>query len=176
MKKGANNLCFLLHLGILWKLKSWKVKEVSNCLTSLPIAEHSFTLHKGALKMLPACDMNESLLFFIQIGSTTNNLQSIMHWVSLFWEKVFPFIRHNDIRDTKPQLNNDVYHNVLIKSRLQTLSSEFLALKDCRQVDVQLDIRAQRFLGNKRQLVCFEIRIFISLPQTYQNQKKWTGQ
>ena len=156
---------------MLWKLKSWKVKEVSNCLTSLPIAEHSFALQKGALKIWKkACSSSYKLDLQQTIYS-----QSCIEFL-FFWEKVFPFIWHIDVRDTKPQLNSDVCHNVLIKSRLQTLSSEFLALKDCRQEDVQLDIRAQRFLGNNRQLVFFEIRIFFSFAQTYQNQKKWAGQ
>ena len=70
-----------------------------------------------------------------------------------FWEKVFPFIWHIDIRDTTAQLNSDVCYNVLIESQLQTLSSEYLDLKDCRQEEDQLDIRTQRFLVSNRQIV-----------------------
>ena len=64
----------------------------------------------------------------------------------------FSFLRHNEIRGLSAKLLTELCSNVGIKPELQPLTGEILTLRTAnRQDEARLDIRAQRFWGERRQ-------------------------
>ena len=77
-------------------------RGASNWLTSLPITEFGFSLHKGAFV---------DALCHVFSGPRGG----------------FPSIRHNEIRDITANLLTEVCHDVLVEPNLQPLTGEVLA-------------------------------------------------
>ena len=99
-------------------------KGASSWLTSLPIDEYGFALHKGAFHDALA------LRYGWQFSHTYTNCVcgekiSIEHSLSCP-RGGFPIIRHNKIRDVIANLLSEVCHNVNIEPGLQGLTGEVL--------------------------------------------------
>ena len=101
-----------------------QVKGASSWLTSLPIEEFGFTLHKGAFHDALALRYNWSPQ---QVPSTCGcgTKFSVEHAVSCP-KGGFPLLRHNEIRDLTTYLLTEVCNDVCIEPELQPLTGEAL--------------------------------------------------
>ena len=119
-------------------------KGSSSWLTSLPIDQHGFVLHKG--------DFNDALC--LRYGWTPPRLPShcvcgsdfsISHAFSCP-HGALPTIRHNNVRDLTATLLSEVCHDVKVEPALQPLTGEALRYKTavCED-DACLDICAAGF-------------------------------
>ena len=154
-------------------------RGASSWLTSLPIEEFNFTLHKGAFhdaiairygwspsRMPKHCDCGSKF--------------SLEHSFSCP-KGGFPSIRHNEIRDLTANLLSEVC-NDCIEPCLQSLSGEILnGATSNIQDGARLDIAANGFWGGQYKRTYFDIRVFNplapshrqhSLPSCYTGLKK----
>ena len=135
-----------------------KEKGASSWLTTLPIEEHGFALHKGAFRdaiclcygwrpsRLPAeCVCGKSF--------------SVDHALSCSRGE-YPSLRHNELRDLTAQLLSETCPNVSTEPELQPLSGESLTyLTSNVQDGAHLDVRAG-FWGDRHQSAFFDVRMF----------------
>ena len=104
-----------------------KQKGASSWLTTLPLTEHSFTLHKAAFhdalalrygwlpKNMPnTCDCGKHF--------------SVEHALSCA-KGGFPSIRHNEIRDITATLLTEVCHDVCVEPDLQPVAADQLKME-----------------------------------------------
>ena len=134
-------------------------KGASAWLTSLPIKEHGFTLHKQAFRdalclrygwkplRLPAhCSCGAPF--------TTEHAFSCS-------KGAFPSIRHDRIRDITAQLLTETCHNVEVEPHLQALAGETFNERTANTEDnARLDVKAQGFWGSNREITFFDVRVF----------------
>ena len=142
-------------------------KGSSSWLSTLPIAEHRFALHKSAFQ--------DALC--LRYGWHPSNLPtqcscgkhfSVEHALSCS-NGGFPFIRHNELRDITAERMSEVCHNVGIEPHLQPVTDERLLHCTANREDgAWLDITADSFGGNDRQRGFFDIRVFNPLARSYQ--------
>ena len=134
-------------------------KGASNWLTSLPIEEFGFCLHKGAFKDALA----------LRYGWLPSNIP--LHCVcgsSFTVEHVlscprggFPIIRHNEIRDVTATMLTEVCHDVLVEPDLQPLSGEVLARASSIRTDgARLDIAVNGLWGGRFERSFLDVRVF----------------
>ena len=70
----------------------------------------------------------------------------------------FSFLRHNEIRDVSAKMLTEVCSNVGIEPELQPLTGEILTLCTAnRRDEARLDIRVQRFWGERRRDAFFDV-------------------
>ena len=134
-------------------------KGASNWLTSLPIEEFGFCLHKGAFKGVLA----------LRYGWLPSNIP--LHCVcgsSFTVEHVlscprggFPIIRHNEIQDVTATMLTEVCHDVLVEPDLQPLSGEVLArASSIRTNGARLDIAVNGLWGGRFERSFLDVRVF----------------
>ena len=100
-------------------------RGASNWLTSLPIEEFGFCLHKGAFTDALALRYGwppSHTPMFCECGATF----TVEHVLSCPREG-FPIVRHNEIRDVTANLLTEVCHDVRSEPELQPLSGEAMA-------------------------------------------------
>ena len=131
----------------------------SSWLSSLPIREHGFTLHKGAFRDALA----------LRYGWQPTNLPSTCTCGSSFTVEHalscpkggFPTLRHNEVRDFTAQLLSEVCSEVCIEPKLQPLTGEHLNLASAiRDNNARLDISANGFWGGSSERAMFDVRVF----------------
>ena len=141
-------------------------KGASSWLCALPIAEHGFTLHKGAFRdalclrynwqpsHLPSnCVCGQSFTIDHALNSHTGG---------------FPTIRHNELRDFTAKVMTEVCYNVCVEPHLQSLSGESLTHSTANTEDgARLDISAQGFWGNRHQRAFSDVRVLTPMFKTY---------
>ena len=134
-------------------------RGASNWLTSLPISEFGFSLHKGAFVdalclrygWTPAgtakhCDCGA---FF-----------SVEHVLSCP-RGGFPSIRHNEIRDITADLLTEVCHDVSVEPDLQPLTGEALAHRtSIASEGARLDVSVKGFWGGRHERTFLDVRVF----------------
>ena len=147
-------------------------------LTSLPIEEFGFTLHKGAFNDALAIRYNWPLQHapFCACGIKF----SLEHSLSCP-KGGFPSIRHNEIMDLTANLLTEVCNDVCIEPSLQPLSGETLQGASSNiQNGACLDIAANSFWGGRYERTFFDVRILnphapshsqCSLASTYRKQE-----
>ena len=157
--EDANDLTDLLPSSLLRAMTLAKEKGSSTWLTALPLAEHGFTLHKGAFhdalalrygwtpSKLPAkCDCGNSF--------------SVEHALSCA-KGGFPSIRHNEIRDLTATLLTEVCNDVRIEPELQPVTDEALSGATANLQDgARLDIAANGFWGGRFERTYLDVRVF----------------
>ena len=134
-------------------------RGASNWLTSLPITEFGFSLHKGAFvdalclrygwpppgtPTHCACGANFSVehVFSCPRGG-------------------FPSIRHNEIRDITANLLTEVCHDVLVEPNLQSLTGEALAHRTSNVSEgARLDVSVNGFWGGRHEKTFLDVRMF----------------
>ena len=140
-------------------------KGASSWLTSLPIEEYSFALHKGAFHdalalrynwqpirtPLSCCcgaiDRRRKLPSSIYGGAKF----SVEHVLSCP-KGGFPSLRHNEIRDLTANLLTEVCSNVSIEPELQPITGEALrGATSNSQPGARLDVAANGFWGGRFQ-------------------------
>ena len=134
-------------------------KGASIWLTSLPIQEFGFALHKRAfqdalalryswqpLRSPTTCDCGKKF--------------SIEHALSCP-KGGFPSIRHNEIRDLTANLLTEVCNDVCIEPDLQPIDGVVLTGSSSNTQDgARLDIAANGFWGGRYERTFFDVRIF----------------
>ena len=134
-------------------------KGASSWLTSLPIGEFGFSLHKSAFRDAIA----------LRYGWTPLNIPthcacgapfSVQHALSCP-KGGFPTLRHNEVRDLTAKLMSEVCHNMCIEPHLQPLTGEALNGATAIVTDgARLDVAANGFWGGQHERAFFDIRVF----------------
>ena len=143
-------------------------KGASSWLSTLPIADHGFTLHKGAFRdaLCLRYGWNPHLL---PSHCVCGQRLTIEHALSCS-RGGFPSIRHNEIRDLTANLMSEVCYGVGIEPCLQAVTEEQLKHKSANREDgARLDIVAENFWGRDRQRTFFDVRVFNPFAQSHLN-------
>ena len=132
-------------------------KGGSSWLSTLPISEHGFALHKSAFR--------DALC--LRYGWYPSNLPhqcscgkqfTVEHALSCP-HGGFPSIRHNELRDITAEFLSEVCHNVGTEPPLQPITDEHLIHRTANREDgARLDVAAESFWGSDRQRAFFDIR------------------
>ena len=134
-------------------------KGASAWLTTLPIEEHGFSLHKQAFR--------DALC--VRYGWEPTRLPSHCSCGAQFTTThafscltgAIPSIRHNRIRDVTAQLLSEVCPNVEVETPLQPLTGERFPYRTANVDDnARLGVKAQGFWGSDRQCAYFDVRVF----------------
>ena len=157
-------------------------KGSSTWITTLPIAEHGFDLHKRAFRDA-LCIRYGWQLDNLPSSCACGNNFTIEHAMTCR-KGGYPIIRHNEVRDLTANLLTEVCHNVAHEPNLQPITHEvFLHQSANTDENARLDIRATGF-WSRAQEAFFDIRIFhpsapsncsLSIPSAYkkhENEKK----
>ena len=134
-------------------------KGASSWLTSLPIEEFGFTLHKSAFQDAIAIRYNWQPKQPPTLCGCGTKF-SIEHSMSCP-KGGFPSIRHNEIRDLTANLLTEVCTDVCVEPDLQPLTGEALRRASANQQDgARLDIAANGFWGGRYERTYVDVRIF----------------
>ena len=157
--KDANDLMGILPDGLQRAVTLAKEKGSSSWLTALPLAEHSFTLHKGAF--------HDALA--LRYGWTPSNLPancgcgssfSVEHALTCA-KGGFVHCRHNEIRDLTATLLTEVCKDVRVEPELQPVTHEVLNGATANSQDgARLDIAANGVWGGNFERTYFDVRVF----------------
>ena len=133
-------------------------KGASSWLTTLPISEHGFALHKGgfrdALALRYGWDPPNTPSHCICGKSFT-----VEHALSCPFGG-FPTLRHNEIRNLTANLLSEVCHNVTIELTLQPVTRETFKLASAiTDIGARSDIAADGFWGGHFEKTFFDIRV-----------------
>ena len=134
---------------------------VESWLTTLPIEEHGFALHKGAFRdaiclrygWRPSC---------LPAECVCGKYFSVDHALSCS-RGGYPSLRHNELRDLTAQLLSEMCPNVSTEPELKPLFGESLTYLTSKVQDgVRLDVRsrAEGFWGDRHQSAFFDVRVF----------------
>lgn len=128
-------------------------------MTSLPIEEFRFCLHKGAffdaLALRYGWSPSRTPMYCECRASFT-----VEHALSC-QRGGFPISRHNKIRDVTANLLTEVCHDVVIEPDLQPLTGEVLARATANTSDgARLDIAANGFWGGCFEKTYMDVRVF----------------
>ncbi len=134
-------------------------KGASTWLTSLPIEEYGFALHKGAFRDALALRYSWQPLR-APADCPCGSKFTIEHSLSCP-KGGFPTIRHNEVRDITANLLSEVCTDVCIEPNLQPVTGEALnGLSSNTQDGARLDIAANGFWGGTYERTFFDVRIF----------------
>jgi hypothetical protein len=140
-------------------------KGASSWLTSLPIEEFGFALHKGAF---------HDALALWQLLQTPSSCGcgakfSVEHALSCP-KGGFPSIRHNEIRDLTATLLTEVCSDVCVEPELQPITGEVLSGATSNAQDgARLDIAANGFWGGLFERTYFDVRVFNPLAPSHRH-------
>ena len=139
----------------------------SSWLTTLPVEDHGFALHKGAFRDALALryGWRPTNMATTCVCGHSNDVQHALNC------KVggLPIHRHNDIRDLTASLISEVCPNTEIEPSLQPLTGESMERRSANtQDDSRLDIRCRGF-WQTGQDAFFDIRVFNPLAASNQN-------
>ena len=123
-------------------------KGASSWVTTLPIADHGFALHKGAFRNALCLRYNwtpSRLPSKCACGTNFTTEHALMCPTG-----GFPTICHNEIRDVMANLLTKVCHDVCVEPHLQPLSGETMSTCSASTEDnARLDVAASGFWGGK---------------------------
>lgn len=140
-------------------------KGASCWLTSLPLEDFGFSLHKSAFRDAIALRYGWSPL------QTASHCAcgvpfTVQHALSCP-RGGFPTLRHNEVRDFTALLMSEVCHDVSIEPHLQPLSGEALDGASSITTDgARLDVAANGFWGGRHERAYFDIRVFNPFAQS----------
>ena len=167
-KTAADELANNLTPNLKRAMKVSSEKGASTWLTTLPIADHGYSLHKGAFR--------DALC--LRYGWHPEQLPSrcvcdqkftVEHALSCL-RGGFPSIRRNEIRDITAEVLTEVCHGVGTKPKLQPVTGEGLSQRSVNREDgARLDIVAESFWGCDQQRAFFDVRVFNSFTLSYRN-------
>ena len=133
-------------------------KGASSWLTTLPISEHGFALHKGAFRDALA----------LRYGWDPPNTPSHCICGKSFTSEHalscpfggYPTLRHNEIRNLTANLLFEVCHNVTIEPTLQPVTREtFKLASTITDIGARSDIAADGFWGGHFEKTFFDVRV-----------------
>ena len=146
-------------------------RGASNWLTSLPIQEFGFCLHKRAFADALA------LRYGWQPSSTPMHCVcgssfTVQHVLSCP-KGGYPTIRHNELRDITASLLTEVCHDVRIEPDLQPLTGENFAYESANSTDgARLDIAVNGFWGGRYEKSYLDVRVFNPLAASNSNMSR----
>ena len=124
-------------------------KGASSWLSTLPIAEHGFALHKGEFRDA-LCLRYGWRPPRLPSHCICSNQFTVQHAINCP-RGGFPSIRHNEIRDITADLMSEVCHGVGKEPSLQPVTEERLTHRTANREDgARLDIVAESFWGRDR--------------------------
>ncbi len=143
-------------------------KGASSWLTSLPLSEFGFTLHKGAFRDALALRYG-----WLPSNSPTHcdcgSLFTVDHCLSCC-KGGFPTLRHNEIRDLTARLLTEVSHEVRVEPNLQPITGEvFSRATSNTQEGARLDVVASGFWGGRYERTFLDVRVFNPHAQSNRN-------
>lgn len=144
-------------------------KGASSWLTTLPIEEHGYALHKGAFRDAIALRYGwrpESMPSVCVCGKTND----VSHALTC-GKGGYVIHRHNEIRDTTASLLKEAprVHSVEVEPQLQPLTGEELHGRTANVEDAsRLDLKCKGF-WNCSQDAFFDVRVCNPLASSYQN-------
>ena len=131
----------------------------SSWLTSLPIKEHGFCLHKGAFFDALALRYGwapSKTPTHCACGATF----TVDHLLSCS-RGGFPSLRHNEVRDLTARLLTEVCNDVQIEPELQEITTEVLPERSANTNNgARLDIAASGLWGGRRERSMVDVRVF----------------
>ena len=162
---AASNIKEILSPTLKLAMDLASEKGASNWLTTLPIEEFGFALHKGAFHDALA------LWYNWHPSRTPMNCAcgkkfTVEHAFSCP-KGGFPTLRHNEIRDLTANLLTEVCHDVCVEPHLQPLSGEVLSgSSSISQDGARLDIAANGCWGGRHEKTYFDVRVFNPLASS----------
>ena len=134
-------------------------KGASSWLTTLPLTEHGFSLHKGAFH--DALPLRYGWLpSQTPIHCNCGSSFSIEHSLSCH-KGGFTTLRHNEVRDVTARLLTEICHEVRDEPHLQALSGEAPAAPSAITQDgARLDIETSGFWGGRFERTLIDVCIF----------------
>ena len=125
-------------------------------LTSRPIEEFGFTLHKSAFRDAIALRYGWSLLNTPTRCSCGSQF-SVQHALSCP-KGGFPTLRHNEVRDLTAALMTEVCHDDCVEPHLQPLTGESLDGASAITTDgARLDVAVNGFRGGRHERAFFDV-------------------
>ena len=167
-QRMANELLEKLPTALQKSMKISTEKGASNWLSTLPIEEHGFALHKGAFRdaLCFRYGWQPTHLPAHCVCGKTFNIDHALNCP----RGGFPSVRHNEIRDITAEVLTEVCHGVGKEPHLQPVTEELLSHQTANREDgARLDIVAEDFWGRDSTQAFFDVRVFNPLAQTYQN-------
>ena len=131
-------------------------KGASSWLTTLPLEEFGFTLHKGAF-----CDAIALRYGWQPSSSCACGANfSVEHALSCP-KGGFPIVRHNEIRDLTANLLTEVCHDVCVEPTLQPITGETFSNATANSDEgARLDVAASGFWDGRFERAFFDVRVF----------------
>ena len=134
-------------------------KGASSWLTSLPLEEFGFSLHKGAFRDAIALQYGWQPSLVPSTCACGSNF-SVEHALS-YPKGGFPILRHNEVRDFTATLMSEVCHDVCVEPTLQPITGEVLSHATAiTDEGARLDIAANGFWGGPFERAFFDVRVF----------------
>ena len=165
---AASDLKERLPRNLQRALEASTEKGASSWLSTLPITEHGFALHKGAFRDALCLRYGRRPLR-LPSHCICGGQFTIEHALSCS-RGGFPSIRHNEIRDITADLLSEVCHNVGTEPGLQHVTEEQLTHRSANREDgARLDIVATSFWGRDRQRAFFDVQVFNPFAQSYRD-------
>ena len=155
-KELASNLQSSLSPTLQRAMTLAQEKCASSWLTTLPINEFGFALHKSAFRDALALRYGWQPLN-VPLACSCGKSFTIDHVLSCA-KGGFPSIRHNEIRDVTATLLSEVCHDVSTEPHLQSLEGETFPRRSANTEDgARLDIVASGFWGGRFE---YDVRVF----------------
>ena len=168
-EEASTNLTDALPAPLQRAVNIAKEKGASSWLTTLPIAEHGFSLHKGDFRDA-LCLRYDWKPKGLPSRCVCDKAFTVEHSLSCP-RGGFPSLRHNELRDITAKCMSEVCHNVGVEPPLQPLTGEAMSYRTANIEDgARLDIMAQGFWGGDKVRAFFDVRVFNPFAHTYQNQ------
>ena len=133
-------------------------KGASNWLTTRPLQEHGFALHKSAFHDAVALHYGWSLQR-TPAHCACGTSFSVEHALSCP-KGGLPSIRHNEIRDLTATLLTEVCSQVAVEPELQPVSQQDYLASANIQDGARLDIAMNGFWGGRSERCCVDVRMF----------------
>ena len=159
LKSSATNIKSSLSDSLRHAVDLAQEKGASSWLSSLPLAEFGFSLHKGAFRDALALRYGW-LPSSTPIHCACGTQFSVEHSLSCP-KGGFPSIRHNEVCDTVGGWMSEVCSDVCLEPNLQPITNETLRGASAITEDgARLDIAANGFWGGRFEKAYFDVRIF----------------
>ena len=161
----AKNLQTQLPSTLQRSMELSQEKGASSWLSSLPIDDHGFALHKSAFRDALSLRYGWSLQN-PPSHCTCGYPFSIDHALTCKTGG-FPAIRHNEVRDITASLLSEVCHGVTIEPHLQPLTGEVMSHNTAVTEDgARLDVAMYGFWGGRFEKAFVDVRVFNPCAQS----------
>ena len=133
-------------------------KGASSWLSTLPIQEHGFALHKAAFHDAIALRYGW-LPSNAPVECACGKSFSVEHALSCV-KGGFPSLRHNEVRDITASLISEVCSSVCTEPTLNPVSGQNLPSSTICSEGARLDVAADGFWGSRNERAFFDVRVF----------------